>query len=179
MGKRKGTCPELAAQESSVLSWTTTTHPPSCLQRREERKVAAKTEAPDSDRQRRCREKSRSPPFRDHPTPTPARCSPNKPPNSGSSPDFSTFTFTGNMVLVRDLAKRIRKAQQSVGHPITPRDRREDAEGKLRTNNRRGRRSVQLQLLRPPRPLHLPLLWADPSGNCSSLLINAAVNLVP
>lgn len=73
---------------------------------------------PDSDSQMGCREKPRSLPYRDNPVcrdshPLISPMHPDRPPTSGSSPDFSTFTFTGNMVWVWGLASWVREAKRA------------------------------------------------------------------
>ena len=92
---------------------------------------------PNSDSKMGCGEKSRSPPYRDnavykdsHTLISPVL--PYRPPTSGSSPDFSTFTFTGNMVGVWGLASWVREAQKSLGSQVKAGGRRGEVKGKLR-----------------------------------------------
>lgn len=139
---------------------------------------------PDSDSQMGCGEKSRSPPYRDnavyrdsHTLISPML--PYRPPTSGSSPDFSTFTFTGNMVGVWGLASWVREAQKSLRSQVKARGRRGEVKGKLRV----------WAVLRPEQCPVATAAEAATSASSPSVggpfgsplfpLVNATVNLVP
>lgn len=115
-------------------------------------------------------------PFRDtpfHRDSTPCQPDgPDRPPTSGSSPDFSTFTFTGNMVWVQDLASWVRGAPKGLGSQIKAGGGRGQFKDELR-----GPRLLRLWLC-PAWTMATTLLWAGPFGSSLLLLVNAVVNLI-
>lgn len=91
---------------------------------------------PDSHSKAGCREKLRTPCYRDNPvypdSHTLMHRYSRRPPTSGSSPDFSTFTFTGNMLWVWALASWVRGAPKGLGSQVKAGGRRGEVKGKLR-----------------------------------------------